>query len=63
MVSINSHPQIRQRANEIFQERRQTGRKGDALSDWLEAEQEIRRHRIPVQASRLYLHPTPLRFR
>jgi hypothetical protein len=38
MVSISSHPQILRRAYEIFQERRQTGRKGDALSDWLEAE-------------------------
>ena len=59
MVSFSSHPQIRQRAYEIFQERRQTGRKGDTLSDWLEAEQEIRSRRIPVQASRLHLHPTP----
>jgi hypothetical protein len=38
MICISSHPQIRQRAYEIFQERVQTGRKGDALSDWLEAE-------------------------
>ena len=59
MVSISSHPQIHQRAYEIFQERRRTGRKGDALSDWLEAEQEIRRRRIPVQASTLHLHATP----
>ena len=59
MVSISSHLQIRQRAYEIFQERRQTGRNGDALSDWLEAEQEIRRRRIPVSASTLLLHPTP----
>ena len=59
MVSISSRLQIRQRAYEIFQERRQTGRKGDALSDWLEAEQEIHRRRITVQASTLHLHPTP----
>jgi hypothetical protein len=56
MVSISSHPQILQRAYEIFQKRRQSGRKGDALSDWLEAEQEIRRRGILVQASTL--HPT-----
>ena len=59
MVSFSSHPQIRRRAYEIFQERLQTERKGDALSDWLEAEQEIRSRRIPVQASRPHLHPTP----
>jgi hypothetical protein len=59
MVSISSHLQVRQRAYEIFQERRQSGRKGDALSDWLEAEQEIRGRRIPVPASTLDLHPTP----
>jgi hypothetical protein len=63
MVSISSHLQIRQRAYEIFQERRQTGRKGDALSDWLEAEQEIRGRRIPVPASTLDLRPIPTRFR
>ena len=57
MVSISSHSQIRQRAYEIFQERRQTGRKGDALSDWLEAEQEILRHRFPVEpASASHTH-------
>jgi hypothetical protein len=59
MVSISSHPQILQRAYEIFQERRQTGRKGDALSGWLEAERQILRRRIPVPASTLDLHPTP----
>ena len=59
MVSISSHLQIRQRAYEIFQERRQTGRQGDALSDWLEAEQEIRRRRVPVPVSALDQHPTP----
>jgi hypothetical protein len=58
MVSISSHLQIRQRAYEIFQARQQTGRKGDALSDWLEAEQEIRRSRISIPASTLDLHPT-----
>jgi hypothetical protein len=62
MVSISSHLQIRQRAYEIFQERRQTGRQGDALSDWLEAEQEIRRCRIPVQTSTLHLDPKPTTF-
>ena len=59
MICSSSHPQIRQRAQDIFQERMQTGRKGDALSDWLEAEHEIRRHRIPARASMLHLHPKP----
>ena len=58
MICISSHPQIRQRAYEIFQERLQTGRKGDALSDWLEAEYQIHRHRVPAQAS-MHLHPKP----
>ena len=49
-ISISSHQLIRQRAYEIFVERGATGRKGDAVSDWLEAEQEIRMHRIPVAA-------------
>jgi hypothetical protein len=57
MICISSHPHIRQRAYEIFQERLQTGRKGDARSDWIEAEHESRRHRIPAQASMLHLHP------
>ena len=58
-ISISSHQQIRHRAHEIFQERRQTGRRGDALSDWLEAEQEVRSRRIPVQSTMLRPHPTP----
>ena len=62
MVSISSHLQIRQRAYEIFQDRQQTGRKGDALSDWFEAEQEIRRRRVPVPVSALDQHPTPTTF-
>jgi hypothetical protein len=57
MICISSHPQIRERAYEIFQERLQTGRKGDALSDWLEAERQIHRRRVPAQAS--MLHPKP----
>lgn len=59
MICICSHPQIRQRAYEIFQERLQTGRKGDALSDWCEAEYQIHRRRVPAQASMLHLHPEP----
>lgn len=59
MICISSHPQIRQRAYEIFQERVQTGRKGDALSDWLEAEYQIHRRRVPAQGSMLHLHPKP----
>jgi len=59
MICISSHPQIRQRAYEIFQERLLTGRKGDALSDWLEAEYQIHRQRVPAQASMLHLHPKP----
>ena len=58
-ISISSHQQIRHRAHEIFQERRQTGRRGDALSEWLEAEQEVRSRRIPVQSTMLRPHPTP----
>jgi hypothetical protein len=46
-ISISSHQQIRHRAYEIFLERRNSGRKGDAFSDWLEAEEEIRRQPIP----------------
>ena len=49
-ISISSHQQVRRRAYEIFLERGATGRKGDAASDWLEAEQEIRNRRIPIQA-------------
>jgi hypothetical protein len=60
MICISSRPQIRQRAYEIFQERLQTGRKGDALSDWLEAEYQIHRYRIPAQASKLHLDPKPV---
>jgi hypothetical protein len=63
MICIGSHPQIRHRAYEIFQERRQTGRKGDALSDWLEAEQEIHTRRILVQVLPLICIPRPPRFR
>jgi hypothetical protein len=59
MMCISSHPQVSERAFEIFQDRLQNGRKGDALSDWLEAEREIRKHRIPVLASMLHLHPKP----
>ncbi len=59
MICISSHPQIRERAYEIFQDRLQTGRKGDALSDWLEAEHEIRKRRIAAQPSMLHLHPKP----
>ena len=58
-ISISSHQQIRHRAHEIFQERRRTGRKGDALSDWLEAEQEVHSRRISVQSTILRRHPTP----
>jgi Protein of unknown function (DUF2934) len=58
-ISISSHQQIRHRAHEIFQERKQTGRKGDALSDWLEAEQDVRSRRIPVQSTMPRPHPTP----
>ena len=49
-ISISSHQLIRQRAYEIFLERRATGRNGDTVTDWLEAEQEIRKRRIPVPA-------------
>ena len=59
MICSSSLPQIRQRARDIFQERMQTGRKGDALSDWLEAEHEIRRYRISAQASMQHLHLKP----
>ena len=63
MMCISSQ-QIRQRAYETFQERQQTGRKGDALSDWLEAEHEIRGRSIPTQASILHLRkPATLPFR
>src|SRR5262252_3172178 len=55
-ISISSHQLIRQRAYEIFLERRATGRKNDAVSDWLEAEQEIRKSRIPIQARMLPRH-------
>jgi hypothetical protein len=58
-ISISSHQQIRHRAYEIFLERRDTGRKGDAFSDWLEAEQEIRRQRIPVQVRMRHRHFAP----
>ena len=51
MICISSQPQIRQRAYEIFQERLQTGRKGDALSDWLEAQYQIHGRRVPAHAS------------
>jgi hypothetical protein len=38
--------EIRGRAKEIFDNRK--GTKGDALSDWLEAEKQIKReHRLP----------------
>ena len=46
-ISISSHQLIRQRAYEIFLERRATGRKGDTVTDWLEAEQEIRKSPSP----------------
>jgi hypothetical protein len=59
MICISLHAQIRQRAYEIFQQRLQTGRKGDAPSDWIEAEHEIRTHRIPAPASILHLYPKP----
>jgi hypothetical protein len=59
-ISISSHQQIRHRAYEIFLERRNTGRKGDASSDWLEAEQEIRRQRIPVRARIRHFAELPL---
>jgi hypothetical protein len=55
-ISVSSHQQVRYRAYEIFQERRNTGRKGDASSDWLEAEQEIRRRHMPVPARMLHRH-------
>jgi Protein of unknown function (DUF2934) len=61
-ISISSHQRIRHRAQEIFEERAATGRKGDALSDWLEAEQEIRRRRSPAQMLALDRHPTPSEF-
>jgi hypothetical protein len=60
-ISISSHQQIRHRAYEIFLERRNTGRKGDAFSDWLEAAQEIRRQRIPVRARILHFAELPLK--
>lgn len=56
MICISSHAQIRQRAYEIFQERLRTGRQGDGLSDWLEAEYQVHRHRVPAQAWMLHLH-------
>jgi hypothetical protein len=56
MISISSYEQIRHRAYELFLERRDTGRKGDALSDWLEAEEEIRSRRMPVGAQMQYWH-------
>jgi hypothetical protein len=49
-ISISSHQQIRHRAYEIFLERRNTGREGNAVSDWLEAEQEICTRHIDVVA-------------
>ena len=60
-ISISSHQLIRQRAYEIFLERRATGRKGDTVSDWLEAEQEIRKRRIPVQARMRQFAELPLK--
>ena len=59
-ISISSHRLIRQRAYEIFLERSDAGRQGDALTDWLEAEQEIRRQRIPVRARILHFADLPL---
>jgi len=59
MICISSNQQIRERAYEIFQDRQRTARKGDADSDWHEAENEIRKHRSPAQASMLHLHPKP----
>jgi hypothetical protein len=59
MICIGSYSEIRERAYAIFQDRLHTGRKGNALSDWLEAEHEIRRRRNPAQASMLHLHRKP----
>lgn len=40
--------QIEKRANEIFLNRLATRAKGDALSDWLKAEKEVKaRHLLP----------------
>jgi hypothetical protein len=58
-ISISSRQQIQHRAYEIFLERRHTGRKGDALSDWLEAEQEIRRGCLPLPARMPHVHFAP----
>ena len=60
-ISISSHQLIRQRAYEIFLERRATGRKGDTVTDWLEAEQEIRKRRIPIQARMRQFAELPLK--
>ena len=55
-ISISSIHLIRQRAYEIFLERRATGRKGDTVTDWLEAEQEIRKSPIAIRARMLHRH-------
>jgi len=69
-ISISSYNEIRRRAQEIFKERQATGREGGALSDWLEAEEEIKRVRLghvrvqwrPAKSlfllSRAKLHPS-----
>jgi hypothetical protein len=40
--------EIEKRAKEVFLKRQETGAPGDALSDWLQAEKEIKgKYRIP----------------
>ncbi len=43
---------IRARAYEIFQARRGTAERGDAVSDWLQAERELSRARAEVAKAR-----------
>ena len=40
-----THDDIRQRAEEIYHERLQNGREGNAESDWLEAERQLHQQR------------------